>query len=143
MNDELNNSIIDAFSKVMRTMKHTFFLRSKTSHVTMLQFEALSCILKMRKAHMGDIAEHFSTTMPTATSLIDKLIETDLVKRKNDRDDRRVVEIKLTYKGKQLLKDMARQRENKISHLLSFISKKDKLELLRILEILAKKSEEL
>ena len=40
---------------------------------------------------MGDIASHFSTSMPTATALIDKLIAAKYVKRENDAKDRRIV----------------------------------------------------
>ena len=92
---------------------------------------------------MGDIASHFSTTMPTATALVDKLIAAKLVIRENDAKDRRIVKISLTKAGEKLLTEVKKQRANKMKKLLSYLSKQDKLELLRILEILAEKSETL
>ena len=141
MNDEINAEIIDAMGKVMRTMKHSMDFKSRGSHVTMLQYEALWCIKKSKHAQMRDIANHFETTMPTATSLIDKLIATKLTKRENDRKDRRIVRISLTREGERLLRNMARQRESKIHNLLSYLSIGDKKELLRILEKMVGESE--
>ena len=141
MNDELNNEIISSFSKIFRAMKQSMSFRSKGSEITMLQFEALWCIKKSRHAHMADIAENFSITMPTATSLIDKLISLKLVKRGNDKRDRRIVRIGLTREGERLLREVMRQRESKINRLLSYLSKEDRKELLRILLIIANKAE--
>lgn len=92
---------------------------------------------------MGDISAHFSTTMPTATALVDKLITAKLVQRENDAKDRRIVKINLTKSGEKLLIEVKKQRSTKMKKLLSYLSKQDKLELLRILEVLAGKSENL
>jgi DNA-binding MarR family transcriptional regulator len=89
---------------------------------------------------MGDIANHFATTMPTATALVDKLITAKLVKRENDIKDRRIVKINLTKQGEKLLTQVKKQRASKMKKLLSYLSKQDKLDLLRILEVLAEKS---
>ena len=142
MSDELNREIIDSMSKVMRTMKHSISINQRHPQVTMHQFEALWCIKKSKHAHMSEIAQHFSTTMPTATSLVDKLIASKLARRKNDNTDRRIVKISLTGRGEKMLSEVATQRENKINKLLSYLSEKDKRDLLRILQTIDKKAEE-
>ena len=141
MSDETNSEIIENLSKVMRTMKHNMSFHSRHSQVTMQQFEALWCIKKSKHAQMRDIAQNFSITMPTATSLIDKLIGTSLARRENDRKDRRIVRISLTRNGERLLKEVAKQRESKMNQLLSYLSEKDKKELLRILKTIVEKAE--
>ena len=109
----------------------------------MLQCEAMLCIKKHKNTHMGDIAEHFSTSMPTATALIDKLIGAKFVTRENDPTDRRVVRINLTKSGEKLLIELTKHKKEKMSKLLSYLPESDKLELLRILSTLAQKSENL
>lgn len=141
MKDEINNNIIDSFSKIFREIKHSIFYKSKNSEVTLLQYQALWCIKKSKKAHMGDIAKNFSITMPTATSLIDKLIQSKLAKRENDNKDRRIVRISLTNEGEKILKEMTKQRKNKINKLLSYLSVSDKKELSKILNKLVEKTE--
>ncbi len=141
MKDEINNEIIDMMSRLFRTMKHSMSFNSKHSHVTMLQFEALWCIKKSKHAQMSDIAENFSITMPTATSLVNKLITTKLANRENDKKDRRIVRITLTRQGEKLLDEIAKQRNNRIHELLSYLSTQDKKDFFRILKTIVKKSE--
>lgn len=139
MNDEINRKIIEAMSKVMRIMKSNMSFYSRHTHVTLLQIEALWCIKRKKQIHMGDIAQNFSITMPTATSLIDKLIAAKLAKRVNDKKDRRIVRITITREGDELLKEVSKQKENKINKLLSYLSDLDKRELLKILEKIIEK----
>lgn len=141
MSDEINNEIIDMMSRLFRTMKHSMSFHSEHSHVTTLQFEVLWCIKKKKHAQMGEIAENFSVAMPTATALINKLIITKLVKRESDKKDRRIVRIALTKQGEKLLDEMAKQRNNRIHELLSYLSGKDKRDFLRILKTIVEKSE--
>jgi DNA-binding MarR family transcriptional regulator len=141
MRDELNSDIIDIMFKVFRTMKDTMSFNSKSSHLTMIQFESLICIKKNKGIHMRDLANNFGITMPTATSMVDKLIATDLAQRTNEPKDRRIVKISLTKQGEKVLEEAMRQRSNKINKFLSYLSKEDKKELLRIMLTVAEKAE--
>lgn len=143
MSNEINNKILEAMFKLVRDFKGSMSEKFEHSHLTLLQAQALDCIKGKGDTHMGDIANHFSTTMPTATALVDKLIAAKLVKRENDPKDRRIVRISLTKEGEKLLSEAKKQRANKMNKLLSYLSKEDKTELLRILDILASRSENL
>jgi DNA-binding MarR family transcriptional regulator len=143
MEDEINDQILEAILKLTRDLKGSISESFEHSHLTMLQCQALECIKRKAGTHMGDIASHFATTMPTATALVDKLITAKLVKRENDLKDRRIIRISLTKPGEKLLVEVRKQSANKMKKLLSYLPKQDKLELLRILEILAQKSENL
>jgi len=143
MSDEINEQILETLFQLVRNFKGSMSENIEHSHLTMLQCQALECIKKKLGTHMGDIAEHFSTTMPTATALIDKLIAAKLVKRENDVHDRRIVKIHLTKSGEKLLIEAKKQRAEKMSKLLSYLPEQDKLNLLRILNTLAQKSETL
>jgi len=133
MKDELNNQIVETMFMVFRSMKDTMCFSSKSSHLTMIQLEALIFLSKNNDAQMKDFADYFSITMPTATSLVDKLIAIKLAERKNYSKDRRIVKISITRAGKKLLDEAMKQRENKINKMLTFLSKNDKKDLLRIL----------
>ena len=143
MANEINDQILEAMFKLVRDFKGSISGGFEHSHPTMLQCQALECIKKKAGTHMGDIASHFSTTMPTATALVDKLIIAKLVKRENDVKDRRIVRISLTKQGEKLLVEVRKQSASKMKKLLSYLPKQDKLDLLRILEVLAAKSENL
>ncbi len=134
MNDKINSQISETIFKLFKSMKPTMSYDSKTFHLTMVQFEALICLKHNSNMQMGDIAECFSITMPSATALVDKLIEMKFVSRNNDSKDRRIVKISLTKQGEKLLEEAMKQRINKMNKFLSSISRKDKEDLLRILQ---------
>jgi len=52
---------------------------------------------------MKEVGEHFGIKLSTLTSTIDKLEKGKLVKRKNSKDDRRVIFIQPTPKGKKAI----------------------------------------
>jgi DNA-binding MarR family transcriptional regulator len=141
MADEINEQIIETLFKIARNLKGSMHGDFEHSHLTMLQCQALECVKKKKNAHMADIASHFSTTMPTATVLIDKLIAAKLVKRENDAKDRRIVKIFMTKLGDKFLHKVAKRKSEKMGRVLSYLSEQDKLELLRILSVIAEKSE--
>ena len=64
----------------------------------MPQFKTLS-LLAQGPARMGNIAAYLSTSLSSATSMIDRLVEKNLVERAADTSDRRVVTCQLTAKG--------------------------------------------
>ena len=59
MKDELNDKIIGTMFKVFKAMKDTMSFNSKSSHLTMVQFEALICLKKHKELHMKDLADYF------------------------------------------------------------------------------------
>ena len=142
MANEINEQIIETLFKIARNLKGSMNDNFEHSHLTMLQCQALECVKKKKNAHMADIASHFSTSMPTATALIDKLIAAKLVKRENDAKDRRVVKVFMTKLGDKLLHQVIKRKSEKMGKVLSYLSEQDKLELLRILGVIAEKSGE-
>ena len=127
MVDEINHQITETIFKFFKSMKPTMSFDSKTSHLTMVQLETLIFLHKQKDAQMSDISGHFSITMPSATSLINKLIQLKYAQRKNDVKDRRVIKIHLTNQGERLLDEAMTQRKQKISKVLSFLSVQDKV----------------
>lgn len=140
--DDINEKIIDSMFGISRLIREVGVFNSSTSQITILQFQALMYISKQENVSMGDIANYFSIMLPTATTLTNKLIKADLVYRKNDQNDRRIVRIDLTQKGKDLLKEANKARNKKVSHFLAYMSMQEKKTLLDILKALQKRMEE-
>ena len=66
--------------------------------LTMPQFKTLS-LLARGPERMGNIAGYLATSLSSATSMIDRLVEKNLVERAPSPNDRRVVTCQLTAKG--------------------------------------------
>lgn len=137
----LNDNVIEIIFRISRLMSREMAYNSDVVNLSMLQLQALILIDKNKIIHMGDIATHFKIEMPTATSLLNKLVVMKLVKRKTDKKDRRIVRLNLTNKGKNLLKNAMLQRSKKINKLLFYLPLKNKKELLKILDEIVVKME--
>lgn len=55
---------------------------------------------------MKEVGEYFNIKLSTLTSTVDKLEQNRLVRRRNSREDRRVIYIQPTNRGEQLLEDI-------------------------------------
>ena len=51
---------------------------------------------------MSDLASSLGVTLATATGIVDRLVDRDIVERENSREDRRVVVCRLSAKGHEL-----------------------------------------
>ena len=81
-------------------------MRAETSEewpeleLTMPQFKTMALLGRVPE-RMGAIAGHLNTSLSSATSMIDRLVEKGLVERVADTSDRRVVTCQLTTKGSE------------------------------------------
>lgn len=75
----------------------------KTNPSAWLRVEALRFIEREGAPRAKDVADYFSITAPSATSLITGLVKDGLVARKDDPHDRRAHRFALTAKGKREL----------------------------------------
>src|SRR5260221_13397325 len=141
MNKNMNGELIESIFRLSRLMKDNMCYSSELTTLSLLQLQALIFLNKKQNAQMREIAEQFKIEMPTATSLINKLSAAKLVSRQEDVKDRRLVRIVLTEQGKTLLEKAMKERTKKMHFLLSYLSDNDKIELLRIIQILTKQME--
>ena len=133
LNTSINDKILEVFFEVSRGIREEMSVDCQASQLTVLQLQALIFINRKKTLSMSYIASLFKISLPTASSLSDKLANFGLIKRLESKNDRRIVNISLTEKGKYLLKKAMKQRHLKMNKVLSYLSLEDRKELLRIL----------
>ena len=107
----------------------------KTHGISLPQFNVLR-ILRGRKgvaANLSTIQEQMIHKMSNTTRLIDKLIKGGYVNRFVCEKNRRKIEIFITKKGLELLKNLDQQLETKEQFILNYIENNEKEELMRLL----------
>ncbi|MCX6766933.1 MAG: MarR family winged helix-turn-helix transcriptional regulator [Candidatus Moranbacteria bacterium] len=82
----------------------------RTDGLSILQIEALWHVKEGKEVLMKDLASHLFIAPPSATSLTDDLVKAKLVKRSEDKKDRRTTAISLTPKGKRALANFLKKR---------------------------------
>lgn len=75
-------------------------------NVNEMEVEIIHFLNEHEMKKMKEVGEHFNIKLSTLTSTIDKLEKNRLVKRKNSKDDRRVIYIRPTSRGQNLLVDL-------------------------------------
>ncbi|OGL47631.1 MAG: hypothetical protein A2149_09115 [Candidatus Schekmanbacteria bacterium RBG_16_38_11] len=83
---------------------------------------------------MGELSRNIQVTMPSMTEMIDGLEELGIAERWRDSNDRRVVRVKLTEKGKQMRKEYMARRRQELENIFSKLSVEDWDELINSLE---------
>ena len=131
--------LVEMIFKVSRLMKQEMSYTSDLIHLSILQIQTLFFLSKNKKVSMSDIAGYFRIELPSATSLLDKLYDQKLVIRNTDKNDRRLVMITLTEKGKKLLKEAMCERKEKLEKILSYLSVKERSDLSSIINTLNSK----
>lgn len=120
--------------KNARLLRDKMHYSSDINQLSMLQIHTLSLLKKQSNVQMREIAEYFNIELPSATSLLNKLVALQLVKREQDAKDRRLVRVALTPEGDKLLKKSMDEKLKHIDHMLTYLTETEQHELLRLLE---------
>lgn len=102
-------------------------------HFSMLRIEVVQFI-EAEKPTMKRIAEYLHIKAPSATSLIDGLVKAGYIKRTTDPNDRRIVQMIITDKGKVFLKDGLKQMTNKLKEVLLKLKQEQINNFIQIME---------
>jgi DNA-binding MarR family transcriptional regulator len=97
--------------------------------LTMTQLGVLFLLRREAGASAGLLAERLRVTPSTVTRIVDRLVRLNLVRRQEDREDRRVVRHYLTPQGAQSLEEMARTARVYLTEILRQLPR-EKLERL-------------
>ncbi len=136
-----NNTVDELFFRLFRLMKHRLSYEKLSCDLTMHQMHVLFYLSQNKETHMKNLADYLQIETPTATSMIDKLVASKLVKRQNDKKDRRLVYITLTKDGEHLVVEAIEKRRKKMSEMLSLLSDKQRKDFTTIMETLVAKLE--
>jgi DNA-binding MarR family transcriptional regulator len=141
MTNSLATKFIEVMFKTSRLFRGKMHYSSQIAHLSFLQIQTLAYLKIHNNAQMGEIAENFHIELPSATSLLNKLVGLQLVKRQQDEKDRRLVRIVLTDDGNNILKQARKEKEEHVSQMLSYLTQEEQQELLRLMEKLNERIE--
>jgi DNA-binding MarR family transcriptional regulator len=130
------------FPQIIRSMQRVPAPSAGEGALSLPQLRMLLILDAEGKATMGDLARQASVTMPTATSSVNALVHGRYVARARSAQDRRVVFVSLTAKGRKILQNLHRQRRERLRTILAHLEPGDQLRLVNafetILELLRK-----
>ncbi len=115
-----------------RFMMHFQQNTEKDHSSTMLQTFVLHFIQSNPNISIKDLVKILNISKSSATQLIERLVKSGFVKRDYDKEDRRIIHLKITSKGETELVILKKKKIDKIKHLFSKVPPEDIKELIRI-----------
>jgi len=122
------NEVIDNILYVLplinkKLMKPIFNILKK--EIPPYHFQVLHILMEQGTLTVSEIANILCISRPNMTPLIDKLIEEDLVHRSPNINDRRIINISITEKGKNIALSNIECFKNKLKSKISCLSEED------------------
>jgi DNA-binding MarR family transcriptional regulator len=101
--EDLIDSALSLADQLFRQLFHTVPKDLLTLDVTMPQLKILLVLYIVGPTRMSAIASELDVTLPTATSLVDRLVDKGYVSRETQPGDRRVVICRLSETGQKVI----------------------------------------
>ncbi|MDP2922969.1 MAG: MarR family transcriptional regulator [Candidatus Omnitrophota bacterium] len=102
-------------------------------NITLPQFFILESLYREGESRMTDLARCMNATTAAMTGLVDRLVRDSYIVRIHDSNDRRIVKVKLTAAGSDLVKRVNERRRQMVIRIFGRISESDRRDYLRIL----------
>ena len=102
--------------------------------ITTVQWLVLEHLASQGPCPMSDLSNVMHRQCSSMTGMIDRLIRLDMVERQRDPKDRRVVRVRISTKGRQLVRRIRQQKQKGLTKLFSRLNEKERADYLKILE---------
>jgi DNA-binding MarR family transcriptional regulator len=127
----------------MRRSMRGFAGYARGSGLSMSQLGALFHIHHRGSSDVTHLGDDMGVTSSAASQMLERLVQQELILRSEDPSDRRVKQIILTDKGRQVLHDSIRARQGWLSDLAETLSDSEKEAIIAALNILIDKANHL
>ena len=127
--DELIESTLQLTDKAFRDLFPILPKEWLSLDLTMPQLKVVLLLFTNGPERMGTIASALGVSLATATGVVDRLVEKDMVTREGDPNDRRIVLILLSGKGEKLITGLWQLARGNTEALLKALDQR-KLQLL-------------
>ncbi|MEW6724685.1 MAG: MarR family transcriptional regulator [Bacillota bacterium] len=101
--------------------------------ITPPQFDALQVLINNGEITMGELCDRLYLACSTATDLIDRMERNGYIERQRDQNDRRVIRLKVTEAGHDIISEVMKTRKEYLATILEHLEEKDKEQMVHAL----------
>lgn len=137
LQEEIMNSYEELYELLFSYLKRFVFPEEWLAIDIAMSKQELFTLLtvgKLKEATMGQLSDHMSFPMSTATGIIDRLVKKGYMERGKSETDRRIVVISLTDKGKAFVESMKSLIISYIKKAYDVLNEEERETLFRIAE---------
>jgi DNA-binding MarR family transcriptional regulator len=133
--EETIERIADLYSDLMRGL-FSWKTHAFPSDITVGELRCMMTIGRLGTPSMTDLSERLQLTPSTVTAFVDGLVRQGFAERQVDAEDRRMVRVALTPKGKRLRQQKRRARRQRLMEALADLDDQQLARVLGVLEML-------
>lgn len=116
---------------------------AKATGLSMPQFGILMQLHYRGNCGVSDIGDRFDITNAAASQLVDKLVQSGLIQREEDPNDRRAKLLNLTEKGRDLIQQGIEQRYRWVDELAGKLTAEERAKVAEAMNIMTQAAREL
>lgn len=129
-------SLTDAITRLRRVLRVAVRSEQPWEALPMAQVEILQRLREEPRLRVRDLAERHRLAANTVSTLVQQLVEADLVERVPDRDDRRAVVLTITAEGRTALEEWSAAHERRIEAALAGLPERERQRIARVVPAL-------
>jgi MarR family transcriptional regulator for hemolysin len=141
--DPLVATLQEAFDIYRHRLMGNIFAYARDKGLTMAQFGAMIHIFRKGGCGVSDIGTDLGVTNSAASQMLERLVQLKLITRSEDPSDRRVKQIVLTDKGRQILQEGSLANRTWLEGLAQSMNPDEQEQVSRALVILIDKARQL
>jgi DNA-binding MarR family transcriptional regulator len=141
--DALVADIISGYEGLMHQLASGHAPEFLEIAVTMPQAKLLYLLSALGDLHMSDLVTRLGVSLSTVSGLVDRVVESGLAARREDRVDRRQVVVSLTAAGAAFIDRFRELNARQMRELLDLLSVSELADLRRSLEALSRAAQRL
>lgn len=139
--EELIESILQLTDRTFRQLLPMVPKEWLHLDLTMPQLKVVLLLFISGPSRMSEIASALGVSLATATGVVDRLVERDILTREGDPGDRRVVLCRLSEKGEELMSGLWQLSQDRAGELMRSLASPQLLLITEALEVLLQAGE--
>ncbi len=140
---DARESLLSQFRTVIGMIMHlsmqNFMQFSRSQGISLSQMGALRHIYHRANCNISDISEEMGISTAAASQMLDRLVQSGLITRTENPQDRRNRHLEVTEKGDQILHDGFLSRQAWLVEMVQSLSPAEEIKIKEALDILAEK----
>jgi DNA-binding MarR family transcriptional regulator len=138
--NSLESTLREWFGIFRRSMIRGLFLYARDQGLSMAQMGALFHILQKGECGVSDIGSELGVTNSAASQMLERLVQLKLITRSENPDDRRVKQIVLTDRGRQILQESSKANQVWLGNLVQTMTDEEQEQVSQALQKLIEKA---
>lgn len=106
--------------------------------VNMSQLKAMTAFSEDSLLSMGELCKMANVKMPSMTEVVDRFEKEGILERIRGEEDRRVVKVKMTEKGKKMHQEVLKRRADELTKMFGVLTTQDREKLVDSLKSVSK-----